>query len=371
MALSDLRALAAERCFPCFPLESVRGNTGGGAQAEEIRHFPATVSPVSPVSPKNDNAGGKEGAGAAPPADPAALLAHLRGPLSCQVTLTGDTVTISPPHRCPPAVLAAALAVERDLRALLEAEASDFLGAVLGAGDDTTDAVALDLPTGRVPPAEGAGTQVKPPADAAPADLVERLAVAMAVDRPWQRSTGPEAIAYWTTAARRRLAPWTGWRGGCWCRRRKPRPGGCQLWPFMRGEPDDDWLRLHCVAMRALQRLPTIWGQLRGRARALGFDQRNSATFSPKYGGRSVRNILFLAGSLVKPVASDWRVSVSVGRAWHNPRFRIPCIAAHYRTVVSSALQPQCEAMRWRPFRLPLSGHRPNIMRWCMPSPEP
>ncbi len=60
-----------------------------------------------------------------PPADAPALLHHLRDVLHCRVALEGDQVTIRPTHRCPPAVVAAALAVAGDLRALLEAEAPE------------------------------------------------------------------------------------------------------------------------------------------------------------------------------------------------------------------------------------------------------
>jgi hypothetical protein len=40
--------------------------------------------------------------------------------------------------------------------------------------------------------------------------LVERLAVAMAVPRPWQRVTGPAGLAYMRQQARRRLATLAG-----------------------------------------------------------------------------------------------------------------------------------------------------------------
>ncbi len=43
------------------------------------------------------------------------------------------------------------------------------------------------------------------PPSAPPPELVERLAAALAVDRPWQRSTGPAAAGYWRSQARRRL----------------------------------------------------------------------------------------------------------------------------------------------------------------------
>ena len=56
------------------------------------------------------------------PATAAALLRHLRGHLRCRVTLRDGLLMIGPAHRCPPPVLAAVLAVETGLRAIVEAE---------------------------------------------------------------------------------------------------------------------------------------------------------------------------------------------------------------------------------------------------------
>ena len=118
-----------------------------------------------------------------PPADAPALLRHLRDVLYCRVTLEGDQLAIWPPHRCPPDVLAAALAVVGELRSILDAEATDFLDAVLGAGGDG-EAIPLDLPAGRVLPAGPPGAVACSPTDAqvkalamthpAPAGLVRR-----------------------------------------------------------------------------------------------------------------------------------------------------------------------------------------------------
>lgn len=60
-----------------------------------------------------------------PPAAAPELLAHIRDVLHCRVTLEGETVAIRPTHRCPPAVLAAALKAEGDLRALVASEAPE------------------------------------------------------------------------------------------------------------------------------------------------------------------------------------------------------------------------------------------------------
>ena len=57
-----------------------------------------------------------------PPADAAALLLYLRDVLHCRVCFDGEAVWISPTYRCPPRVLATAMAVLPTLRLILEAE---------------------------------------------------------------------------------------------------------------------------------------------------------------------------------------------------------------------------------------------------------
>jgi hypothetical protein len=79
-------------------------------------------------------------------------------------------VRIAPPHRCPPNVLAAALAVVPELRTILEAEGGDLLGA---GGDG--DAMPLDLPAGRALAAEPPGIAACAPTK----EQVEALAAAM------------------------------------------------------------------------------------------------------------------------------------------------------------------------------------------------
>jgi hypothetical protein len=117
-------------------------------QPEEIRHFPAPVSPVSRVSPENDNAGRDEAAGAAPIAAEA-----------------------------PPGFYDAP-----DVQA-------------------DRAAIAAEEP-GRV------SLRPTPP----PAELVKRLALAMAAPKPWQHIEGDPALAmaYFRGMARNRLAPLDG-----------------------------------------------------------------------------------------------------------------------------------------------------------------
>ena len=85
---------------------------------------PDTPCPVTSrlLSHGRDRAG-HPGNDSRPPADAAGLLRHIRDTLRCRVTLDGETVTIRPTHRCPPAVVAAVLAVLPAVLAILGAEA--------------------------------------------------------------------------------------------------------------------------------------------------------------------------------------------------------------------------------------------------------
>ncbi len=110
-------------------------------------------------------------------AEAAALLTYLRDELHCRVTLEDGRLMIRPAHRCPPRVLAAVIAVQAEVVALLATMAHDG-------------------------PAAPAGP---------PADLVERLAAALATDRPWQRVTeAAKALPYLKQQARQRLVPLDG-----------------------------------------------------------------------------------------------------------------------------------------------------------------
>ncbi len=184
MALSDLRALAVGACFPCFPLESARGNTGGGAEPEEIRHLPAPVSPVSPVSPENGNVGRDEATAArVSPVSRAEPKWETDKPLI--LDCVSRVSRVSPKNHDAGGIVAAP-------RLSGIAEASDVLA--------DREAIAAEEP-GRVAPPS-----------TPPADLVERLAAAMAAPRPWQRVAGDPApaLAYFMGQARRRLAPLDG-----------------------------------------------------------------------------------------------------------------------------------------------------------------
>jgi hypothetical protein len=61
---------------------------------------------------------------AAVPTDPAGLLSYIRDTLHCRVWIDGDMLRISPTHRCPPSVVAAAMAVRGELAELLAGEPS-------------------------------------------------------------------------------------------------------------------------------------------------------------------------------------------------------------------------------------------------------
>lgn len=60
------------------------------------------------------------------PSNAAGLLHYLRADLCCRVWRAGDMLMIGPTHRCPPAVVVAALALRGELGALVAAE--DGLG---------------------------------------------------------------------------------------------------------------------------------------------------------------------------------------------------------------------------------------------------
>ena len=174
------------------------------------------VSPFSPYSgPDTPKTALSEGAPAPCPkaqptvdhlpTAPAALLAYIRDVLHCRVTLEPDRVSIQPTFRCPPSVVAAALAVVGDLRRILEAEGGDSLDAILSAGGDG-DAVSLDLPGGRVLPAEAAATVACEPTEAE----VEALAAALADRAEATPGVGfvggrETAMAYFRGQARNRL----------------------------------------------------------------------------------------------------------------------------------------------------------------------
>ena len=57
------------------------------------------------------------------PTDAAGLLAHVRDVLHCRVMLDGDRVMIAPTWCCSPPIVAAALAMVGELRAILDAKA--------------------------------------------------------------------------------------------------------------------------------------------------------------------------------------------------------------------------------------------------------
>ncbi len=107
------------------------GPGSGGAKTEEIRGFQAAGTRGTRGTRENDDVGGNaEGV----PTEAAALLRYLRDDLHCLVWLDAEVVRIGPTHRCPPRVVAAALAVVGELRALLDAEGEALIG---GAGEPT------------------------------------------------------------------------------------------------------------------------------------------------------------------------------------------------------------------------------------------
>jgi hypothetical protein len=55
------------------------------------------------------------------PSNAAGLLRYLRADLCCRVWRAGDMLMIGPTHRCPPAVVVAALALLGELTALVVA----------------------------------------------------------------------------------------------------------------------------------------------------------------------------------------------------------------------------------------------------------
>ncbi len=164
MALADLRALArscaaaVELGTPGTREPQARGSGPGGAQTEEIRGFQGDGTPGTPGTRDFGNAEGN--AGAEPANNPApiptevpALLLYLRDDLHCRVWLDGEVVRIGPTHRCPPRVVAAALAVVGELRARLDAEGEALIGA---AGEPTETEAGWLLGFGRHwLPAEG------------------------------------------------------------------------------------------------------------------------------------------------------------------------------------------------------------------------
>jgi hypothetical protein len=163
------------------------------------------------------------------PTAPAALLAYIRDVLHCRVTLAGDTVLIQPTYLCPPPVVAAALAVVGDLRAILRAggdgdtallaTAPRLVVTVPSADEQQKSDVCVSEPASRLfcgPQADPLSAKTAPaeapdrhPAAATdpPADLIERLAQANAAPRPWQRVVDDPAaaLAYCRGQARRRL----------------------------------------------------------------------------------------------------------------------------------------------------------------------
>ena len=148
------------------------------------------------------------------PANAARLLLYVREALGCRVTLTADRVTVAPTHRCPPSVLAALVTARAAVVAILEAEDCDILGGLATACQ------------ARAPALAGAGAYPEAVADRAaiaadtwpgghrpattepPADMVGRLAQALAAPRPWQRVVGDPApaLAYFRAQPRNRLA---------------------------------------------------------------------------------------------------------------------------------------------------------------------
>ena len=121
---AEATALFSEECADANSANSAN-RSGGGAGAGAI----GTIGAIGKGAFSQKDADVLP----PPPADAPALLTHLRDVLHCRVWLDGATVRIGPTHRCPPAVLAAALAVVGELRGILEAEGADFLPAVLGA----------------------------------------------------------------------------------------------------------------------------------------------------------------------------------------------------------------------------------------------
>jgi hypothetical protein len=53
------------------------------------------------------------------PTEAGKLVAHVRDILHCRLTLENDELTVRPNHRCPPAVLAALIAVWPEVVALI------------------------------------------------------------------------------------------------------------------------------------------------------------------------------------------------------------------------------------------------------------
>jgi hypothetical protein len=111
----------------------------------------------------------------------------------------GDSLVIRPTHRCPPAVLAALLAVAGDVKALIEAEGAAALAGFSDAPDVAADraAIAADRWTADRP---------APAPTETPAALVERLAEALARTRGHRITHPAKAHQYLLAEARRRLA---------------------------------------------------------------------------------------------------------------------------------------------------------------------
>jgi hypothetical protein len=185
MASPDLRELAAA-------VLSQRDY----ARAAALPHCPTVPSPSSGTAGHLPTNGGNLRVLGVPPIAPADseaghLEMALSRPVSLSVPLPGQAGTRAnnlPLEAADHAALAAA--VEARARAL---------AGIFADSDVRADHAAIMADTWPNGP---------PPRTEPPADLVQRLAVALAAPRPWQRMTDPEkALAYFRAQGRRRLAP--------------------------------------------------------------------------------------------------------------------------------------------------------------------
>jgi hypothetical protein len=128
-----LRAALAREAAVASPAKCAGANCVNSANCSGEVRYSGQLAQMAQSAPQHSPQNAPPGHGSTSAVPPtvisplptgaAKLLGYLRDVLHCRVTLEGGVVTIRPTHRCPPDVVAAALAAEGGLRAILQDEA--------------------------------------------------------------------------------------------------------------------------------------------------------------------------------------------------------------------------------------------------------